>query len=132
VRRIALALAFLAIDAWGAECTKAQAIAAEGEASSLKTWSAVHRSFRTYAHCDDGAIGEGYSESITLLLANRWNTLPSLARLAASDPKFERFVMRHVDATVPKERLARISAHAKHRCPKGQRPLCRRLLEATK
>jgi hypothetical protein len=106
-------------------------MAAENEASTLKSWPAVQRSFQNYAHCDDGAIGEGYSESITLLLADHWNTLPSLARLVANDPHFERFVTRHIDSTVPRERLTRIASNARRNCSKEHRALCDRFLKAT-
>jgi hypothetical protein len=106
-------------------------MAAENEASTLKSWTAVHSSFRSYAHCDDGAIAEGYSESVTLLLANRWNTLPSLAKLVADDPHFERFVIRHINGTVPRERLVKIASNARRDCPKDHRVLCDRLLKAT-
>lgn len=122
-------LVFVAFEASSSECSKAQAIAAETEAGTLKSWAAVHESFRAYAHCDDGAIGEGYSESITQLLANRWDTLGALAEIVADDPGFESFVERHVDATVPKERLAKIAANARYRCPKTYSRLCERILK---
>jgi hypothetical protein len=70
--------------ALGVECSKSQELAAETEAGSLKSWAAVHRSFTRYGHCDDGAIGEGYSDSVTILLADHWDALPQLTTLAAS------------------------------------------------
>ena len=125
-----LVLALASTNASAAECTKAQAVAAENEASTLRSWTAVHGSFRSYAHCDDGAIAEGYSESVTLLLANRWNTLPSLAKLVADDPHFEKFVTHHINDSVPKERLTKITLNARRDCPKEHRALCDRLLKA--
>ena len=126
----ALVFALAPVGASAAECTKAQAMAAENEASTLKSWAAVHRSFRSYAHCDDGAIGEGYSESVTLLLANRWNTLPSLAKLVAHDPQFQKFVDRHINDTVPRERLAKIASNAQRHCPQRHLALCGQILKA--
>jgi hypothetical protein len=112
------------------ECSKSQALAAENEASQLAAWAAVHKSYLSYAQCDDGAIGEGYSESVTSLLANHWATLPSLAQLAARDPRFLQFVVRHIDETVPRERLATIAANARSKCPKGDEALCERIAKA--
>ena len=97
------------------------------EAATLMSWRAVHDSFLKYRHCDDGAIGEGYSESVTLLLADHWDTLPELGRFAGKDKDFEKFVVRHVDETVPRERLERIATNARQRCPKQLTNLCKRL-----
>src|SRR6266513_1706248 len=124
LNRLVLVLLLASTDASAAECTKAQAMSAENEASTLNSWKAVHKSFQRYAHCDDGAIAEGYSESITLLLANQWSTLASLVKLMAEDPPFERFIIRHIDETVPRERLTKIASNAKRSCPKKHRSLC--------
>jgi hypothetical protein len=122
-----LVLAFASLGASAGECTKVQTIAAEAEAGTLRSWLALYRSFRSYAHCDDGAIGEGYSESVTLLLADRWKSFPVLAKLVADDPEFEKFVLRHINGTVPKERIAKIVLNAKHSCPKAHKALCERI-----
>jgi hypothetical protein len=108
----------------GAECTKSQERAALHEAAGLNSWAAVHRSFRRYGHCDDGAIAEGYSESVTVLLAEHWGQLKRLNDHAAGDPKFRAFVIRHINETVPSERLKRITHNAQSKCPRGLRSLC--------
>lgn len=125
-----LVIAAASASAHASECSKTQALAAEQEAAQLSTWAAVHKSYANYAQCDDGAIGEGYSESVTLLLANHWPTLPSLAQLVAHDDPFLQFVVRHIDATVPRERLAKIVANARGHCPKGEHALCERIAKA--
>ena len=115
--------------ALGAECSKSQELAAETQAGVLKSWAAVHGSFARYGHCDDGAIGEGYSDSVTILLADHWEALPQLTTLAASDSKFRAFVLKHIDATVPTERLERIANHARSRCPQQHRDLCAAIIK---
>jgi hypothetical protein len=41
------------------QCTRAEAIAAEEEAESLKNWDQIYRSYKRFSHCDDAAIAEG-------------------------------------------------------------------------
>ena len=107
-----------------APCNTQQERAAIDEAGSLKSWAALHKSFVKFGHCDDGAIAEGYSESVTNLLAEHWESLPELARLADRDNGFSRFVLRHINETVPPERLERIANNAQKRCPKRLSTLC--------
>jgi hypothetical protein len=63
-----------ASDAATKKCTKTEAMEAEKEADSLKDWDQVYRSYKRFSQCDDGAIAEGYSESITKLLAEDWKS----------------------------------------------------------
>ena len=79
-------------------CNHQQAKQALVEADQLQNWNDVHRSFLRLGDCDDGAVGEGYSESVVRLLPHQWSTLPELWRLASSDKAFEEFVLRDVDA----------------------------------
>lgn len=108
-------------------CSPEQAAAAEEEAGGLRDWSEVHRSYVKYAACDDGSVAEGYCESISRVLDDRWTELPDLHALAQGDARFEGFVLRHLNETVPPKRLASIRAHALRRCPPGLSGLCRRI-----
>jgi hypothetical protein len=94
------------------------------EADTLRTWDALYKSFAQYKKCDDGAIAEGYSESVARILVDHWNTLPQLAELATKDHDFLRFVERHVDATNDEQDLQKIKAEAKTQCPSGLRKIC--------
>jgi hypothetical protein len=105
-------------------CTDVEGRRAETEAGGLRTWNSLYRSFRLYRQCDDGAIGEGYSESVARILVDHWNTLPQLDRLATKDDEFRRFVMRHVDATLNAGDLEKISKNAKMRCRTGLLAIC--------
>lgn len=80
-------------------CTRQEAIQAETDSSSLKTWRDIYRSFRLYHHCDDGAISDDYSSSVASLLADRWDQARDLNALARRDPEFLAFVLHHVDET---------------------------------
>lgn len=56
-----------ASDSVGADCTLQEAFAAERTASTLRSWPEVHSAFIRYGHCDDGAIGEGFSDRFQFL-----------------------------------------------------------------
>jgi hypothetical protein len=106
------------------QCTRAQAIQAETEASTLKTWAKVFTSYQRYKQCDDGAIAEGYSGSVADLLAGHWDRIGELVRLSASHPGFEHFVINHVDVTMSMDQYKVIRKRAKYSCPATARQLC--------
>ncbi|WP_148280224.1 hypothetical protein [Rubrivivax gelatinosus] len=128
--RIAILIAVSAtgFSAIGAECTPQQEIAAERTVSTLRNWKDVHSAFVRFRRCDDGAIGEGFSDSVSILFAEHWDQLGALLRLAARDRSFRQFVLRHLDETVPADRWSAIEENAKSRCPSNARFLCRSIL----
>jgi hypothetical protein len=66
---VALSLAIPLRGAWAKErCSLDQEIAAESSAGTLRNWAEVYSSFERFGHCDDGAIADGYSESISKIL----------------------------------------------------------------
>src|SRR5882757_2552859 len=93
-----------ASDAAIKKCTKAEAMEAEKEADSLKDWDQVYRSYKRFSQCDDGAIAEGYSDSITTLLADDWKSFTRLLVLTNRSRDFMGFVLKHIDETVPGDR----------------------------
>lgn len=113
------------------KCTQAEAMQAEKEADSLKSWDQVNRAYKRFSHCDDGAIAEGYSDSVTKLLADDWKSLNRLLVLANRNRGFRGFVLKHIDESVPGDRLAKIASHARSACPPGGRNLCVSIVKAT-
>lgn len=105
-------------------CTAEEAQQAEAVSASATSWRQLHRQFEQYAHCDDGAIAEGFSESITLLLADHWETLRQIEPMIVAEPPFREFIVRHIDETVPAERLQRIGRNAGQQCPHNLKSLC--------
>lgn len=112
-------------------CTEQDAKEAESEVSTVKSWPEAHRQFLRYAQCDDGAIAEGFSNSLSQLLAKHWRHVAQLARFTRSDPAFYKFVIRHIDETLPEDRLMLIANNARSRCPRGLKKICRDLIRAT-
>ncbi|HEY3299944.1 MAG TPA: hypothetical protein VGJ90_04150 [Methylophilaceae bacterium] len=104
-------------------CSLQDAKVAESAATTAKTWVQLHKQFKLYAHCDDASIAEGFSESVSVLLTERWKSISQLGKLIKSDPDFGKFVIKHIDETVPEERLNQIAENAQS-CPKSLKALC--------
>jgi hypothetical protein len=105
-------------------CTDAEGQRALNQADTLRSWDALYKSYRLYRACDDGAIAEGYSESVARILVDHWSTLPRLAYLARNNVKFRQFVLGHVDATLDMGDVQKIRTKAKTQCPRGLRDVC--------
>ena len=111
-------------------CTTSEEKQALNEADSLKDWDALHRSFIRFGHCDDGAIAEGYSDTVGRLLTRDWKHIGTLGKLAVSDKKFESFVVRHIDETLPTDTLKAIANNAEKSCPADETALCKKMLQS--
>jgi hypothetical protein len=109
-------------------CDQSAARFAEQEADTLKTWQQIYNSFKRYSACDDGAIWEGYSDSVVKVLANKWSELPHLSILIARDQDFRDFVLRHIDATTDEKDLENVATNASKRCPRDDAKLCEDIL----
>jgi len=105
-------------------CSDADAQRAESEADTFRSWDTLYHSYELYHQCDDGAIGEGYSESVARILVDQWETLPQLAQLAKKNPGFRHFILKHVDETLDVNDVKEISANTKTRCPNALHVLC--------
>lgn len=67
-------------------CSPKEAKAAEVVAASISSWKKLHYVFHKYGHCDDGAIGEGFSESISVLMTEQWKSIDQFVRLSKKIP----------------------------------------------
>jgi hypothetical protein len=105
-------------------CTKTEAMEAERSVSRLNNWEDIYKSFKKFRHCDDGAIAEGYSNSVVRMLARRWNRLEELIKLASTDKEFFAFVVRHIDATADKIELNMIIVNTSKDCPESATIMC--------
>jgi len=106
-------------------CTPRDRLQVEKEASILRTWDSLYRSYKRYRQCDDVDAAEGYSESKARILADHWETLPRLAELIQKDRSFSRFV--GLDATMDMQDVAKIKRLATTHCPAGLKELCAKL-----
>jgi hypothetical protein len=92
-------------------------MAAEAEAGNIKDWMSLYQSYQHFSNCDDGAIAEGYSYSISRLLVEEWKSIDSLDKLVCKDKDFEQFVLHHIDSTIPQHALQTIVENARLSCP---------------
>ncbi len=111
-------------------CSSADAQAAEQSSATLDSWQSIYAAHKRFGHCDDGAIAQGFTESVVHLLATRWSSLAEAQRLFAKDPSFQQFVVRHIDASADSAELGQIAALAKQQCPVSDRLLCNQILKA--
>lgn len=132
IKRLLRIFTYVAILSWTPNvltdvrvCTIEEAQEVEMSAAMANSWMQLHQQFERYAHCDDGAIAEGFSESVSLLLAERWEDIGQLEGILKTDPTFHTFVIRHIDGTTPAERLGRIAMNAAKQCPISLKELCR-------
>jgi hypothetical protein len=107
-----------------ATCSVEQAKQAEEQASSVTSFNALHQSFKEFGACDDGAIGEGYSDSVARLLIIDWLKIASLQQAADADRPFGAFVLKHVDELMSPTQLEKIDELARLSCPKEAQKLC--------
>jgi hypothetical protein len=105
------------------DCGKAGKQVIEGP--EPKNWDSLYRLFKRFGACDDGAIGEGFSEDVAQLFVKQWTHLDTLSRITASDKIFEQFVLRHIDPTLSNDELNSIENNSRLHCPKGQKRLCK-------
>jgi hypothetical protein len=105
-------------------CTDKDANLAIEASTSPSNWEAMYQVFKKFGHCDDGAIAEGYDDTVVRLLAKDWRHVDALVRLVASDKSFERFVLQHISETVPDDELDAAANNVKTACPAGQSRLC--------
>jgi hypothetical protein len=111
------------------QCTREDAMAAETEAATLKTWGAVHSSYMKYKHCDDGAIGEGYSWSVMKLLTEYWKSIHELEPFW-KESGFRAFLIRHIDETYSKEEANMVVENTTRKCPPHVAHICQELNKA--
>ncbi len=105
-------------------CSKEEAMQAEDSVGMLSGWDDFYQSFKRFRHCDDGAIAEGYTDSVVRLLSSHWNQLQKLSDLSSSDSKFLDFVLRHINATADQDELKKVLINAQTHCPKSAGTLC--------
>lgn len=115
-----------------ATCSQNEAMQAEVNAPILKNWNEIYDSFIKYSHCDDGAIAEGYSESVSQVLANHWDQLNKLEKLIKKNKKFGTFVLKHIDQTIADEARLKIIDNALKQCPSKSKVLCKEISSSAK
>src|SRR5262252_3487274 len=95
----------------------------------IADWNELYDQFKQYAHCEDGALDEGWSDVVVRLLTKDWKTASVLSRLATADTKFSDFVLQHVDELMSPDEARTIVVNARTKCPRNADKLCHALAE---
>jgi hypothetical protein len=111
------------------DCSPQEARMAEEGVDRLRSWADLHQAFTQFAHCDDGAVAEGYSDTVVEMLANRWPTLLQLNALVSTNPEFGDFVIRHIDVSARWSSSEVAAQNAQTSCPKAAAALCSRIVK---
>lgn len=97
---IVLSLALISDPTHAKSCTERDAEAADLAVDNLDSWEAIQKNYVAYAQCDDSSIAEGNSEAIARMLVDEWPENAKLQSLINHDSGFEKYVVRHIDATL--------------------------------
>jgi hypothetical protein len=102
---------------------------AENRSYQLRSWSAAYAYYRDYSGwCIDGALGEGLSESITLLLDRPWSDFRRYQALAKRDPGFEKWVIGRFNGSPDDEcSIVRTEHRLTRQCPVESLAFCKPL-----
>jgi hypothetical protein len=110
-------------------CTKAEVKQARRETSHLPGWNHVYTSYKRFAKCNDKDVGEQFSYAIGHLLADDWEHVDSLLRIAGDDPGFRKFVLQHVNEDIPEEEAQGMIRNARQACPPNGEWLCKAIVD---
>jgi hypothetical protein len=84
------------------------------------TWESLSKHQKKFAACDDGDLGEGYSEAVARLFSGHWSEVDSFVAIARHDPAFQKWAIRHIDATVSYADLSAIAHNASSCSRRGE------------
>ena len=121
-------LFFISFSCFANECTREQAISAEQTVLTISNWNQLHEHYSRYSICDDGAIAEGYSEVVSILVSEQWNDL----KTAKLDIQFERFILRHINMTWSDDKINVAFAHASNQCSEDIKNICEAIMTLRK
>lgn len=82
-------------------------------AAAKRNWGDLLKHQKAFSACDDGALGEGYSDAVVHLFAQQWGQFSMFVTLAKQQPDFKLWALRHVDATASDEDLHNVVINAK-------------------
>ena len=92
----------------------------------MRSWNEIYEYFKKYeGGCRDGALGEGLSESVTVMLDEHWTQFNELKRLVQKDTKFLEWVVYEFTG-YPEDECAIVRALTKleQQCPKDDVKIC--------
>ena len=96
----------------------------EHRAPSKATWKRLAGLIVTYQACDDGALAEGFSDSVCHWLAIHWDRVAEVIANCRNQRDGCRLALRHIDASCGADDLKAVLQHASTKCPKNATRVC--------
>lgn len=62
-------------------------------------WPSLRDHQKEFVACDDGELGEGYSDAVVKLLSRNWDQFGQFVDIARDDVAFQKWVVKHIDAS---------------------------------
>lgn len=90
------------------KCTPQLAQSAMDNVDEIRSWGTLNLYYKRYRNCDDGSISEGVSEAIARLLVDRIESIPDLEKYLIGDPKFNDYIVSHINSTLNTDDLQSI------------------------
>jgi hypothetical protein len=126
----ALALACATSTAAQKACTKPDESNANKAIDRITSWSTLNGTWKTYRHCDTGAVGEQFTEAILRLVID-WKNVDQLAN-AMKDQDYNDFIVKHLKSPEAKADAPDVYSRAKANCPKNLEAFCKDIAAAVK
>ncbi|MDF3983948.1 hypothetical protein P3W23_18290 [Luteibacter sp. PPL554] len=96
-----------------------------------KSWKTLRVHQKIFAACDDGELAEGYSDAVVTLFAQNWSHFGQFVALARDDAAFQRWTMKHIDASASTDDLKKIVEHTSRCTVKAdEKELCSMIRES--
>lgn len=96
-------------------------------AGTIRDWDDLYVAYSRFGKCDDGAIAEGFTESVARMLADNWVSTGKLAPPVRRDRdrRFLDFVYRHINESADQKDLEKILVNVRTRgCKNIGRSIC--------
>jgi len=106
------------------KCSKQEALVAEEKVDGILSWDDLYQYYLKYKECDSGAISEGLSNSIEILLVNKWDDLFIIYKMTSEKKRFKLFFLKHIDETMSQKNAEIIYYNIKNKCDNKTKEFC--------
>lgn len=135
MKRSALAVTLFALTLAGPAaaqkaCSKAEEANAQKAIDRVSSWATLNSTWKSFRHCDSGAIGEQFTDAILRLVID-WKGVNQLSD-AMKDPDYNTFIVNHLKSPEAKSDAPDVYSRAKANCPKGLEDWCKEIASAVR
>lgn len=125
----AAALAFAGAASAQKPCTKADESNAQKAIDKISSWATLNGTWKSFRHCDTGAVGENFTEAILRLVID-WKGVNQLADAMAKDADYKAFIIDHLKSPEAKSDAPDVYSRTKSACPGGLADWCKEIAAA--